>query len=373
MKVLHVADTHLGFSAYRKVEEETGLNQREMDIYRAFQTCVDRAIELRPDLFLHAGDLFDSVRPSNRAISFTMEQFVRLSEAGIPTVVIAGNHSTPKLRETGSVFKIFEHLEDVYPVYAGRYEPVKIGDFVVHCVPHSDAMTMQQEVTKVVADQNARYNITVLHAGVGSVGSFTSSEFNESVIPDGILPSDMDYIALGHYHQMTRMGEMNYYCGSTERLSFAEAGQEKGFLLADLDASKVRFQTLPVREMIDLRPIEAKGMTASELIKGVERALSGRDLKGAVVRLNVLDVKPSLYRSLDFKRIHQLAADALYLEPRFHLLDDEFSMQSTSTSITALDQEFVAFLERYPVTGVDKERVRNLGLQYLSRGLEKCD
>jgi hypothetical protein len=76
---------------------------------------------------------------------------------------------------------------------------------------------------------------------------------------------------------------------------------------------------------------------------------------------------------LDFKRIHQLAADALYLEPRFHLLDDEFSMQSTSTSITALDQEFVAFLERYPVTGVDKERVRNLGLQYLSRGLEKCD
>jgi exonuclease SbcD len=373
MKVLHVADTHLGFSAYRKVDEETGLNQRETDLYRAFQSCVDSALELRPDLFLHAGDLFDSVRASNRAISFTMEQFVRLSEAGIPTVVIAGNHSTPKLRETGSVFKIFEHLEGVHPVYAGRYERVKVGDVVVHCVPHADALTMQQELTKVKADQEARFNITVLHAGVGSVGAFASSEFNESVIPDGILPLDMDYIALGHYHQMTRLAEMTYYCGSTERLSFAEASQEKGFLVADLEASKVRFQALPVRRMIDLRPIEAKGMTTSELMKDVEEALTGRDIKDAVVRLNVLNVKPSIYRSMDFRRIHQWGAEALYLEPRFQLQGDEFSLQSSSASITALDQEFVAFLDRYPVTGADKDRVRTLGLQYLSRGIEKCD
>ena len=63
MRILHVADTHLGFSAYRKVEGISGLNQRELDLYRSFETCVDQALEHRPDLFLHAGDLFDNVRP----------------------------------------------------------------------------------------------------------------------------------------------------------------------------------------------------------------------------------------------------------------------------------------------------------------------
>jgi len=94
MKILHVADTHLGYSAYRKVTEE-GINQRELDVYNAFEQFIDYAVKTKPDLIIHAGDLFDSVRPNNRAITFSVKQLIRLSQTDIPFIIIAGNHEHP--------------------------------------------------------------------------------------------------------------------------------------------------------------------------------------------------------------------------------------------------------------------------------------
>ena len=115
MKILHVADTHLGYSAYYKVASD-GLNQREVDVYNSFRQFIDYAVENTPDLIVHCGDLFDGVRPTNSAISFTIQQFLRLSEEKIPIVIISGNHETPKLRETGSVFEFLSTLK-VYTLY----------------------------------------------------------------------------------------------------------------------------------------------------------------------------------------------------------------------------------------------------------------
>jgi exonuclease SbcD len=140
---------------------------------------------------------------------------------------------------------------------------------------------------------------------------------------------------------------MTFYSGSTERLSFTEAGQDKGFLMVDIARGRARFEPLPTRPMFDLPPIEAKDRSAAELMGEIEGGLAEHDLKGALVRFTVHNVKPSLYRSLDFKRIQGWAREALYLEPRYQLQDDEFSVQSAS-GITALDQEFISFLDHYP-------------------------
>jgi len=49
------------------------------------------------------------------------------------------------------------------------------------------------------------------------------------------------------------------------------------------------------------------------------------------------------------------------------------SIQSGNATINSLEQEYVSFLERYPVEGVDKDAVRTKGLEYLKRGLEGSD
>ena len=136
MRILQLADTHIGDSAYNKLDEN-GYNQREMDVYSAFSQVVDFALKEEPDLILHSGDLFDTVRPSNRAISFVMGQLLKISDTGIPMVIISGNHETPRLRETGSVFKVFEHVDNLHLAFTGKCQTFEFGDLKVHALPHN--------------------------------------------------------------------------------------------------------------------------------------------------------------------------------------------------------------------------------------------
>ena len=105
MRLIHFSDTHLGFTESAKVDPETGINFREQDVYRAFNAVIDHAISRKPDLVIHAGDLFHSARPSNRAIVSALVGFQRLSAARIPVVLIAGNHSVPRVAATGCIFE----------------------------------------------------------------------------------------------------------------------------------------------------------------------------------------------------------------------------------------------------------------------------
>ena len=124
MLIFHCADTHLGHRMFNKTvpldEEDAGLNQREADIYNAWDRLVQEAIQINPDVFIHAGDFFDSVTPSNRAIVRARDGLYKLSEAGIKSVILAGNHETPRLSETGHVFSLLERIPDVSVMYDGK-------------------------------------------------------------------------------------------------------------------------------------------------------------------------------------------------------------------------------------------------------------
>ena len=215
MKFLHVSDTHLGYSAYRKTSDE-GINQREIDIYNAFAEFVDYAIKTKPDFIVHAGDLFDSVRPNNRAITFAIKELNRFSKESIPFIVISGNHEHPKLKETGHIFSIFDHMENIYPIYNAEYEKLSF-DFkdlkvMVHAVPQCELKKdFEKELKKIKPDSNHDYNIFVSHGAVTGIQVFSMNEFNELIIPANVLHTKFDYIALGHYHKYTKLAHNAFY------------------------------------------------------------------------------------------------------------------------------------------------------------------
>jgi exonuclease SbcD len=312
------------------------------------------------------------VRPSNRALGFALEQLVRISEAGIPMVIIAGNHSTPRLRETGSAFRLYEHLDGIYPVYKGMYEAVVIGDLTVHAVPHSDGELFKEQLPLIQCSKDTRYNVAMLHAGVVGFGEFRMNEFNEQLVDSCYLRDDLDYIALGHYHQRYDIKKNASYSGSTERFSFAEVGQPKGFYFLDLDAHKKEFIELPAREMLDLGPIDARHLDPASLKAEVENAMD-RELEGKIVRLVIRNLPRPTYEAIDFRRIKELASPAVHFEPKFEICRENVSIQSGSATLSSLEQEYVSFLEHYPVEGADKDAIRSQGLEYLKRGLEGSD
>jgi len=369
MRIVHLSDTHLGHT-YGSRLSESGINQREEDVARAFDHVITRAIAMRPDILIHAGDLFDSVRPSNRVTDFAVERIRWLSESGIETVLIAGNHSTPRLRETGSIFSLFDperhNLPHVHPVYRGAYETVEIGDAVVHCLPHS--FEPLAEVNKVLP-KKGRLNVMTLHAGIDTIRAFQhSQEFNEQVLPEGVLYPDMDYIALGHYHKCVMVRGNAYYAGSTERLSFHEANEEKVFLEVEIgDALKVTKHAIEgLRPMHDLS-VDCAGIDAGAVAAKVRESRGSMDVDGALVRLVLNNVGESAYRSLNLHGIREVFSGALVfkLEPR--IVSASGAGVGQTASIRPLVSEWEEFMRGQAVPR-DKDRITAMGMEYLARG-----
>lgn len=368
MNILHLADTHLGYSAYRKTTEE-GVNQREMDIYAAFTQCIDYAVKQKPDLVLHAGDLFDSVRPTNRAITVALQQILRLSQERIPFVVISGNHETPKLKETGNIFSIFDHLEHVYPVYHNHYEPLTIRTkketVRIHAIPQChNPEEFELNLKKIQIHKTSDYNILLAHGAVAGIKEFKMNEFNELFIPVNNLHETFDYIALGHYHGYTKLQQNAFYAGSTEHLSFSEAHEQKGFLDITLGAQlKHRLIPLRVRGMIDVPPLQCSTLSIDQIMKQVKETVHAIDVRDRIIRLRLEHIPSHLQRGIDYHQIQGLLKNALHAEIKTTSLKPDAMTVKEGSQMTSLADEYEKFLgsQHYP----EKELLRKLGLHYI--------
>jgi DNA repair exonuclease SbcCD nuclease subunit len=376
MRVLHLADTHLGYSAYRKVTEE-GINQREIDIYAAFTQCIDYAIKTKPDLVLHAGDLFDSVRPTNRAITVALQQILRLSKDNIPFIVISGNHETPKLRETGNIFTIFEHLDHVYPIHDNRYETVSVQTknetVMIHAIPQCQTpKDFDMNFKKIMLDNNVDYNFLIAHGAVAGIKEFKMNEFNELFIPVKNIQQDFDYIALGHYHMNTKLQENAFYAGSTERLSFTEAGTQKGFLEIDL-GQKLKHKFIPVntRIMVDVPPLDCLALNAEQIVRKTKETILSIEPKDKIIRIRLENIPSHIQRGIDFHQLQTLSKTAVHFEIKSTSVKADETSLSGGYKMKSIADEFEKFLNTQPFS--EKEMLLKLGLYYIHKIEEQDD
>lgn len=372
MKILHVADTHLGFSAYRKTTQE-GINQREIDIYNAFEQFINYAISIKPDLIIHAGDLFDNVRPNNRAITFAINQIVKLSKNKIPIIIVSGNHEHPKIIETSHIFRIFVHLENVYPIFNSKYEKIqlKIGNkqLLIHAIPQCNSKKeYDEEIKKLMPDKKADYNIFVSHGSVTGVKEYTMNEFNELIIPTKIFSRDFDYIALGHFHKYTKIAENVFYAGSTENLTFADANEKKGFIELTITENKIKqnFIEINTRPMLDIKPIKCIGLKIEEIMNKIKQKVQEIKPEQKTFRITLDDISTNTYRSIDFNEIQKLTHKAVHYEIKANILKkDEYKNHIIPSKIDALIKEFKKYIDAQNLD--EKETIQELGISYIEK------
>lgn len=370
MRIVHLSDTHLGFSAYSRIDAAEGINQREADFYSSFRQAVDKAIELDPDVVVHAGDLFDTVRPQNRAIDFALRQLLRLSDAGIETVLISGNHSTPRMRETGSIFRIFEHIAHIHPVHEPGIARVTVGDLTVHAIPHSTSPSIAELAAKARPSKDTEHNVLVLHASIGNSHKFSMDEFNEQAVAEEDVSDEFDYVALGHFHEAHEIRPRMRYCGSTERLSFSEARQNKGIIEFDLTTGKAEFHILKTREMLDLEPIDASNLASSEILLAARDLISSKEIDDRIVRMTITKVAPEAYRSLDIPSIRRLGLSAMHFELKIDRIDAEGLVTTGDVHIGSLLEEFRSYVSSLSMPEEKKRRLLETGSPYFVRGEE---
>lgn len=373
MKFIHFSDTHLGFSDLTRVDTETGMNQREADFYAAWNQVIDAILDEKPDFVVHAGDLFHTPRPNNRALHCAFEGIQKLSNAGIPFVVVAGNHSTPRIRNTGSIFESIALFPHVYAAWQGAYQRFRIGECAVHCIPHcslSEELDAAYEAISV--DEDARYQILVTHGAwretsdetIGSVG-----EFNEQFIenPEKRTGLTFDYIALGHYHKHIPVGRTIVYSGSTERTSFNETGYSSGYVRVDLQAKKWRYVPISSRPMLSLGPIDCSGLSLDKIYAAIA-ALPEDVPDGALIRLELTHVARDCVLGMSTETIDSYFPQALYVEKIIHP-EAASDISHSSTMIGSLSVEFERFLKEQQGSELDPGKLLELGRGLLDQAV----
>jgi exonuclease SbcD len=324
MRLVHLADLHLGYRQYQRLTPG-GVNQREADVATTFRSSIDRIIALRPDVIVVAGDIFHSVRPTNQAILHAFLQFSRLVRQLPETTVllVAGNHDTPRAAETGGILQLFAQLGlSVVDREATRLSfPEK--ELSILAVPDVPGLIRPP----LTPDPSARFNVLVIHGevqGMLPAGAATTDRAAVEISHEELSASRWDYVAFGHYHVYREIAPNAYYSGSIDYTSANSWGElyeqrvadipGKGFIERDLISGRHRFHALPpTRPLLDLPPISAVGLTATELDERIHALVDGIEdgIDDKIVRVTIRDVPRHIARELDHKTIRDYKRRAL--------------------------------------------------------------
>lgn len=365
MKFIHLSDTHLGYSDFSKLNRESGLNQRELDVYDAFRQAVDYILQTKPQFVLHAGDLFDTFHPLNRTINFAFNQLKRVSDAGIPFIVVAGNHSTPRISASGSIFESIKVLSNIIPVYKREYEMIELGEFAIHAIPHCSTEQDMEKNVKKAKTVKGKKNILLTHAGIVN-SEYKTGEFNEQKIPHDVLKNhNFDYVALGHYHTFSHVGKNAYYSGSTERLGFKYAGKTMGILEVSIDTFAPKLIPLKIRPMVDLDPVDAKTMTIEQVLNALYEQIDKVEV-GSIVRVKVTNLQRNIYVQIDRNEIESKFPKALHFELDCEIISAN-KEASVKTTLDNLETEFQQYMSARNEDANEKAEITLLAKEYLDK------
>nr|WP_201578254.1 exonuclease SbcCD subunit D C-terminal domain-containing protein [Psychrobacter okhotskensis] len=276
LTVLHTSDWHLGRRLYGRMR---------YDEFEAFLSWLQDAISTQKvDVLIVAGDIFDTMTPSNRAQALYYEFLGKVSKSCCEHIVIvAGNHDSPTFLDAPSNVLKFLNVHVIGTACEDLNDEVLVlddADGTPHCIIAAVPYLRDRDVRSSSAgesadskDANVIKGIRAHYDEVASIAKAKQTELaeaNQRHIPiiatghlfaaggtttedDGVrelyvgslgkISADMfdesfDYVALGHLHVPQRVGgrERIRYSGSPIAMGFGEAKQQKQVLLVQFGA-----------------------------------------------------------------------------------------------------------------------------------------
>ena len=368
MRICHFSDSHLGAGESHPVRNDAGLTLRQQDVVDSFIESIDKVIALKPDLCLHTGDLFHSVRPMNRIMALAAEPLHRLAaEANIPTVVITGNHDAPRQPHLGAAVDVFRQIPGLNIASRYRAETFAFSQCHVTALPHClTPDLLMSELAKCAPEPSFKFNILMLHGVAAGMPQFAMADLGEQEFPIELLEL-FEYAALGHYHNSCPVTDRAWYAGSTERLSQAERESSKGFLEVSLEPFSVTFHEVHSREMVDLTIRHLAGERGDTLVKRIQTQLEEIESSGKIVRVKVQGSTSELLKTIPSEELSVLKSSTFSLDIRFEKdAESGGSPEFGPTSIGRLDQAFLDYLDTVTLDGLDRDRLVQTARKYLT-------
>ena len=322
VRFMHISDTHLGSVQYN-------IPEREQDFYDTFQEAIDIAIDREVNFIIHAGDLFDSPRPSNRALRIVEEQMIRLQQAVIPVFTISGDHDRPRVKDNPShiLYDLFgmnmlgmDGFESTS--FGTGNEEVFIGGIGNMKIYKKEYLVDQYNLAASKA-KDAKKSVLISHQGVSPLFPAEQSEVTEDD-----LPVNYNYMAFGHVHQFKRKSYGNSifsYSGSTEVKSTNEIPgldrMGKGVNIVDLQDDKIDMERV---QLTKVRPQYEISGTVDEFIGKIE-SLKGKDFIKKPIITPIIKEKPRM----DYlkQKILEFKDEFIIRQPRVDVFETSSSME----------------------------------------------
>ncbi|GAB4417081.1 MAG: exonuclease SbcCD subunit D [Anaerolineales bacterium] len=323
MKLLHFADAHIDMANYGRHDPETGLPMRVLDFLKSLDTIVDTAISEKVDMVIFAGDAYKDRSPAPTFQREWGRRIIRLSQAGIPTFLLVGNHDMSPAAGRAHAVQEFDTLAIPNvrvlqkPGFLSSDElglPVQLiaipyisrsGLMAALEISGVDKSEIYNQIEQRLSDltngwlEKADPKIpTILTAHASVQGATYGAERMVMLGSDLVLPTSLvkdkrlDYVALGHIHKSQNLNEDAHppviYPGSIERVDFGEAKDDKFFVIAEVEKGKaqVTWKKLEnVRAFIDRRAGLESGENVTETLLAALPDPEAMD--GAIVRLVV--------------------------------------------------------------------------------------
>ncbi len=367
MRIAAIGDAHLGRS-YLPYTTEAGVNQREFDFEQSFERAVELALAQAPDLLVWLGDIFDHPRPSYRSYRVVQRALATIRDHGIRVVLITGNHDTPRLPGKGSPYSaLADTFPEMYSAHRLAYERFDLPGLVVHAVPQTMSVEAALDALDEAARQRVagRTNLLLTHPRLVQLQP-RYADINEIEVDAARLQADL--VLLGHYHTFARVSEGTWYAGATDSFTFADdPDHAKGIVMLDTDTGDCTHVPLPGRRpLVTLESVYALGLSPSEL---QERVLDRASTipEGAVARLYVESVDPDVWGLLDLHAVRDAARAGLNL--KLEPLYVSAALHAELPTVSGLGAQWDGYLTGQDLTGLERERVRDLGHGYLERAI----
>ena len=253
MKIVHCSDLHLG---KRVSGNKDYVKKRYMDFFNAFAAFVDKVEEIKPDVCLIAGDIFDKREINPDILSKTEYLFKRLkNNVKKEIIAIEGNHDNSRILEESwleylqeqNILKVFYYNRDF-----DEKNYLKIDDINFYPVGYPGFM-IDEALTKLSEKLNPQEkNIVIVHTGISGSTNTLPGLVSTSILD--LFKDKAIYIAGGHIHSFTTYPKEKPYFFVSGSLEFSnvqnEKSDKKGFILFDTDTLNYEFIELEHRKRI---------------------------------------------------------------------------------------------------------------------------
>lgn len=381
MKILHTADWHLG----KRLDSFSRLEEQKIVLDEICIIADEQAV----DAVIVAGDLFDAFNPPVEAIELLYKTLKRLTNNGKrPVIAIAGNHDSPDridspeplARECGIVFMGYPNTEIKTIELENGFEITKTDKGFIElnlpehnyplriiATPYANEVRMKEyfgeekevELSNSLqmgwGDLSEKYcdnkgvNILVTHLYMLKRGGEVLEEpdgekplkiGNADLIYSDIIPSQIQYTALGHLHRHQNVGTDEkpvVYSGSPLSYSFSEAGQQKYVKIINVEPNSIA--------QLERIPLKSGKQLARKTFNSIDSAVEW--LNNNQYTLVELTIESDTYlKSEDLKRLRNAHHEIVHIIPivkNDNVMDESSKQVNLNQDITALFSDYFKY------------------------------